>query len=141
MPPNRLEKSRAQRILFLLEYLNLSYTLQVYKRGSDKLADPALKKVHQLGKSPVITIEHENLKEPMVLAESGLIVEYLSEHFGGEEKGVIPKRWKEGKEGQIAGESDEWLRYRYFMHYAEGSLMSLLLLGLIMGRELTALNL
>lgn len=69
------------------------------------------------------------------MAESGLIVEYLTEHFGGKDKGLIPKKWKEGKEGQIAGEADEWLRYRYFMHYAEGSLMSLLVLALVMSRE------
>ena len=132
---SRLEKSRSQRILFLLEYLDLPYNLKIYKRGSDKLADPALKKVHPLGKSPVITIEQDNLSEPLVLAESGLVVEYLVEHFGGDEKGLVPKKWREGKDGQIGGETDEWLRYRYFMHYAEGSLIGLLVMGLLVGRR------
>lgn len=62
-----------------------------------------------------------------MLAESAFITEYLVEHYGG---WLCPKRWKEGKDGLVGGETEEWLRYRYYMHYAEGSLMSLLLLAL-----------
>lgn len=67
----------------------------------------------------------------MVIAESANIIEYLLEHFGGEQAGLLPKRWREGKEGQVSGESEEWLRYRYFMHYAEGSLMGLMMIVIV----------
>ena len=88
--------------------------------------------MHPLGKSPVVTIESPDLQKPLVLAESGLIVEYLSEHFGEE---LIPSKWQEGKQGKVGGETEEWMRWKYYMHYAEGSLMGLLVLGLIMMRE------
>lgn len=57
----------------------IPYELKTYKRGSDKLAPPELKQVHPLGKSPVITIERPGGGKPLVLAESGAIVEYLCE--------------------------------------------------------------
>jgi len=89
------------------------------------LADPKLKEIHPLGKSPVISIESPDTEKPIVIAESGAIVEYLVDYYG---KHMIPDRFKPGKEGKIGGESEEWLRYRFFMHYAEGSLMTILLL-------------
>merc|ERR1711881_66263 len=84
---------------------------------------------HPLGKSPVITVEAPALSKPMVVAESAAICEYLCDHFAPH---LVPKRYKEGKEGQVGGETEEWLRYRFYMHYAEGSLMTLLLLTLFM---------
>lgn len=96
------------------------------------LAPAELKEVHPLGKSPVITVEADGLAKPLVLAESGLIVEYLVEHFG---QHLIPKKWDEGKEGRIGGETEEWIRYRYFMHYAEGSFMILLIVALLVGSK------
>lgn len=57
-----------------------------------------------------------------MIAESANIIEYLLEHFG-KESTLLPKRYKDGEEGKVGGETEEWLRYRYFMHYAEGSLM------------------
>ncbi|KAI9932304.1 hypothetical protein ASPWEDRAFT_39814 [Aspergillus wentii DTO 134E9] len=125
-----LEQSRSHRILWLLEELNLTYELKTFKRGADKLAPPELKEIHPLGKSPVISIDIPGSSKPMVLAESGLITEYLCDHFGGER--LVPKRYVDGKEGQLAGETEEWMRYRYFMHYAEGSLMPLLVMQLVM---------
>ena len=91
-----------------------------------------LKKNHPLGKSPQITIESANIDKPLVLAESGMMTEYLVEHFAPH---LAPKKWQEGKDGQVGGETAEWLRYRYYMHFAEGSLMSFLLLGLVIDRE------
>lgn len=118
-----LEKSRAQRILWLLEEINVPYEIKTYKRDpKTHLADPALKEIHPLGKSPVVTIGD------LALAESALIVEYLSEHFGAQ---LIPTKWKAGLEGKVGGETAEYMRYRYFMHYCEGSLMSLLLLSFV----------
>ena len=127
---HRLEKSRSQRILWLLEELNINYDLKTFKRGSDMLAPKELKEVHPLGKSPVVGIENSNTDKPLILAESGFIAEYLCDHFNGEH--LVPKRYKDGKEGQVGGETEEWLRFRYFMHYAEGSLMPLLVMQLVM---------
>ncbi|KAL9111687.1 MAG: hypothetical protein Q9227_003961 [Pyrenula ochraceoflavens] len=106
-----------ESIIWLLEELKVPYELKLYKRGSDKLADPKLKEVHPLGKSPVITVETPNSAETLILAESGAIVEFLCEHFG---QWMIPKHYQDGKQGQVGGETESWLRYRYLMHYAEG---------------------
>jgi glutathione S-transferase len=111
----RLEKSRAQRILWLLEELNLDYEIKTYKRDKDMFAEPALREVHPLGKSPLITVTTGD-GQPRVIAESGLIIEYLTGHFGKE---FIPKEYKAGHEGQIGQETDEWMKYRFFMHYTE----------------------
>ncbi|KAI6809949.1 hypothetical protein KC327_g6251 [Hortaea werneckii] len=125
-----LEKSRSQRILWLLqECKGLDWEVKTYKRQPNMLAPPALKEVHPLGKSPVITVEAPALSKPMVVAESAAICEYLCDHFAPH---LVPKRYKEGQEGQVGGETEEWLRYRFYMHYAEGSLMTLLLLTLFM---------
>ncbi|KAF2104340.1 glutathione S-transferase [Rhizodiscina lignyota] len=126
-----LEKSRSQRILMMLEELKVPYELKVFKRDANNLADPALKDIHPLGKSPVLGVKAPGAEKEIVIAESANIVEYLAEHFG---KGMIPKRWADGKEGQVGGETDGWLRYRYLMHYCEGSLMSLLVVGLVVSQ-------
>ncbi|KAL8768765.1 MAG: hypothetical protein Q9209_005053 [Squamulea sp. 1 TL-2023] len=123
-----LEKSRAQRILWLLEELNIDYELKTYKR-ENMLAPSELKKVHPLGKSPLVSIQAEGAAEPLVLAESGFITEYLIEHF---QPSLAPKQYQKGKEGQVQGETEEWLRYRYLMHYAEGTLMPYLVTALLL---------
>lgn len=128
-----LERSRSQRIIWLLqECKGLDWDVKVYKRQSNQLAPPTLKEVHPLGKSPVITVEASTLSKPIVIAESAAIIEYLCDHFAPH---LVPKRYQEGKEGQVGGETESWLRYRFFMHYAEGSLMTLLLLALFMDSE------
>lgn len=124
----RLEKSRAQRIVWLLDACKVEYTIKTYKRQSNKLADPALKDIHPLGKSPVVGIEAPGLQSPLILAESGLITDYLASHFAPQ---LIPPQWQEGKKGQVGGETEAWLRYQYFLHYAEGSLMGLMVVGVI----------
>ena len=137
-PRHRLNKSRSQRIQYLLEELNLTYDLTLYKRGSDKLAPESLKKIHPLGKSPLLTITPPSTSanpepKPLTIAESGAIVEFLCEHYGTH---LIPKRWKSGEEGVVGGETEEWLRNQFFMHYAEGSLMTLLILTIFVDRML-----
>lgn len=118
----------------MLEELGVSYNLKVFRRGKDMQAGQDLKNIHPLGKSPVISVETPETPKPIYLAESGSIVEFLSEHFG---TWLIPKHYEDGKEGQIGGESESWQRYRFFMHYAEGSLMSLLLVALMANSMLT----
>ena len=113
----------------------MHYELKTYKRGKDKLADPKLREVHPLGKSPVITVEVPGAEKPLVIAESAAIVEYLCDYYG---KWLVPNRYRPGKEGQIAGESESWLRHRFFMHYAEGSIMPLMLMALIVSSTETS---
>ena len=124
----RLELSRAQRVLWLLEELQVPYQLKVYKRGSDWLADPALRNVHPLGKSPVVTVQAPGSPQSLVLAESAAITEYLCDYYG---KWLVPRRYVEGKEGQVGGETESWLRYRHYMHYAEGSIMPLVVVSFL----------
>jgi glutathione S-transferase len=112
---HHLENSRSQRVLWLLEELGLPYEVRRYERNkATMLAPPELKRVHPLGKSPVIE------DGDLVVAETGAIVEYLVAKAGG-------------RFGPPAGEEDA-LRYPYFLHYAEGSLMPPLLLKLVLGR-------
>jgi len=119
-----LNGSRAQSIVFLLELLQVPYELEVYHRDKNKLAPPELTKIHPLGKSPVVTVTPPGGGERIVLAETAFIVQYLSEHFGN--GSLVPKRWKDGQEGKVGGETEEWMRYQYIMYAAEGSFMSML---------------
>jgi glutathione S-transferase len=104
----------------------------VFKRGKDMLAPKEMKDIHPLGKSPIVKVEAPTMAEPLILAESGFMTEYITEHFAPH---LVPKKYQEGKDGQVGGETEEWLRYRYYMHYAEGSLMSMLLIALFMERK------
>lgn len=75
-----LVESRADRILLLLEELELPYVIEKFDRGADKLAPAELKKIHPLGKSPVIK------DGDRVVAESGFIIDYLIEKYGKDKK-------------------------------------------------------
>ena len=108
-PTHRLNKSRGQRIIWLLEELNLTYDVAVYKRDANKRAGPELKAIHPLGKSPTVSIRPEGADKDIVITESETIVEYICEHFG---KQLIPKRYPEGKEGVLGAETEEWMRYK-----------------------------
>lgn len=93
------------------------------------LAPPEMKEIHPLGKSPLLTVEVEGASAPLVLAESANIVEYLVGHYGNR---LVPKQYQDGKDGQVGGETEEWMRYRYYMHYAEGTLMPYLIVKLLL---------
>ena len=113
---HHLNNSRSQRILWLLEELGLPYEIERYQRDQETMLAPdSLRQVHPLGKSPVIT------DEGRVLAESGAIIEYLVERHGAGQ--LMPQR-----------DSDEYLSYRYCLHFAEGSAMSPLLMKLVFDR-------
>jgi glutathione S-transferase len=113
---HHLNNSRSQRVLWLLEELGVPYEVKRYERDeTTMLAPPALKAVHPLGKSPVIT------DGEVTLAESGAIVEYLAGKYAG------------GRLVPAAG-TPERLRYTYWLHYAEGSAMPPLLMSLIFAR-------
>ena len=102
-----LEDSRAQRILWMLEELSLEYEVVVYKRNQKtNLADPALLKIHPLGRSPVLT------DGDLTLAESGAIIEYLGNTYG--DGALVPQ------------DPDSLRNYRYWLHFAEGTMMPFL---------------
>jgi glutathione S-transferase len=115
---HHLNDSRSQRVLWLVEELGLDCELVPYQRDPvTNLAPPELKKIHPLGKSPVI------VDGKRVIAESAVIVEYLARKYGN---------------GKLAPEPDidsqEYLDYLHWMHFAEGSGMLPLLLKLYVGR-------
>lgn len=111
--------------------MKVPYELEIFhRRKEDKLAPPELKKVHALGKSPVISVTPPGSAESITIAESGFITEYLCDHFANEST-LLPKRFKEGQEGKVGGETEEWLRYKYYLQYTEGSLMPLMLIALV----------
>ena len=113
---HHLNNSRSQRVLWLLEELEVPYELVQYERDpKTMLAPPSLQAIHPLGKSPVVT------DGGTTVAESGAILEYLVETYGNGR--LIP----------TAG-TPEHRDYRYFLHYAEGSLTPLLLLKLILSK-------
>ncbi|KAL2260464.1 hypothetical protein VTK26DRAFT_5509 [Humicola hyalothermophila] len=129
-----LNNSRAQRIVWLLEELGLPYEVEIFHRNKDMFAPSELRKVHPLGKSPMVKVTIPQTSQPatqkeLVLAESGLIAQYLADHFG---PALLPKRYRDGQEGQPGGETEEWMRCQYFLHYAEGSLHPPLLVQLIL---------
>jgi glutathione S-transferase len=120
---HHLENSRSQRVLWLLEELGLSYEVVRYERDrKTMLAPPELRRIHPLGKSPVITDSGyaSGAGGGQTVAETGAIVEYLVDKADGR-LGAPPHR-----EGS--------LRYRYFLHYAEASLMPPLFVKLVLGR-------
>ncbi len=113
---HHLNNSRSQRVLWLLEEMGLDYTIKHYQRDAETmLAPPELKEVHPLGKSPVIE------DRDVVVAETGAIIEYLVDANGGgalrPEPGTPARR-----------------QYTYWLHFAEGTAMTPLLVKLIFDR-------
>ncbi|MBY4889385.1 glutathione S-transferase [Pantoea sp. DY-15] len=109
---HHLENSRSHRVLWLLEELAVPYQIKRYQRENSLLAPDSLKKVHPLGKSPVITDGNR------VIAESGAILEYLQLKYDSEHQLTL-------------SHEDEQIQARYWLHYAEGSLMPLLVMKLV----------
>lgn len=112
---HHLQNSRSQRILWMLEELGLPYAVKRYERNPKTLrADPALRDVHPLGRAPLLQDDEH------VIAETGAIIEYLND-LSDSELAPPPHR-------------ATVLRYRHFLHYAEGSLMPPLMALLVVGR-------
>lgn len=109
---HHLNNSRSQRVLWTLEELGLDYEIRHYTRDKGQRAPESLRAVHPLGKSPVVTIDG------LVYAESANILETLVESFG---------------DGSLRPEpgTAAYRQYRYWMHYAEGSLATPLIVKLI----------
>jgi len=115
---HHLVQSRSNRIAWLLEALNAPYEVKVYQRDPKTFGAPeSLKQVDPLGKSPVIS------DGDLVIAESGAIIEYLIDKFDTEQQ----FRPTTGK---------ALLDYRYWLHFAEGSMMPLLVMRLVLSKSL-----
>lgn len=109
-----LTQSRAYRIAWLLELLGLEYRLEIIERDiATSLAPDDLRQIHPLGKSPLLD------DDGLILAESGAIVEYLISRYG-QGKGLKPSE-----------SSADYPEYLFWLHYAEGSLMPLLVMSLV----------
>ncbi|MBU3825171.1 MAG: glutathione S-transferase [Candidatus Oceanisphaera merdipullorum] len=109
---HHLNHSRSQRIIWLLEELELNYELIKHQRDPDTdLAPASLKQVHPLGKAPVL------IDDELKLAESGAIIDYLAQRYGPQ---LLPDK-----------DSAAWWDYVYWLHYAEGSLMPPLVMRLV----------
>lgn len=118
---HHLADSRSQRILWLLEELGCKYEVKRYERDPQTmLAPPELREVHPLGKSPVV------VDDALTLAESGAIVTYLADRYDSDHT-LIPAHGTPAR-----------LRCNYWLHYAEGSAMTPLLLKLVFQRVRTA---
>jgi len=112
---HHLDHSRSSRILWLLEELEVDYELVTHRRTQQWRAPESLKKVHPLGKAPVVDVDGQ------ILAESGAIVEHLAQHLG------------DGRL-HVPADSEHHRDYRFFLHYAEGSVMTPLLVKLLMNK-------
>ena len=110
---HHLEQSRSLRILWALEELGVEYQVKHYKRLPTFAAPPELKKVHPLGKAPILT------DGDLTIAESAVILEYLQTTYDTEQK-FKPQN------------PQDLMQYNYWMHYAEGSLMPLLVFNLVL---------
>lgn len=113
---HHLENSRSQRVLWLLEELRVPYDLKIYKRDANMLAPAELKKIHPLGKAPIIVTE-----DGQAIAETGAIMDYVLNTYEG--FGLVPNAKTRAK-----------TQFTYWMFYAEGSAMTPLLLKLISDR-------
>ena len=110
-----LSTSRSERIVWLMEELGLEYTLAPFQREQNGAAPDALREIHPLGKAPVIR------DGDTVLAESGAVVDYIVHRYGAARLTVPPA-------------APTYARYLYWFHFAEGSLMSLLVMALVLTR-------
>ncbi|MBD3732875.1 MAG: glutathione S-transferase family protein [Sphingopyxis sp.] len=113
---HHLNNSRSQRILWLLEEIGAPYEIKFYDRDPvTNLAPPELIAVHPLGKSPVLE------DAGRIVIESAAIAEYVCDYHGGEK--LVPQRG-----------TDDHVRHLQWMHFAEGSAMTPILLRIYTAR-------
>lgn len=98
-----------------MEELGLEYKLELFQREPNGAAPAAMKSIHALGRAPIVR------DGDTVLAESGAIVDYIVHRLAGGRLALPP-------------EHPSYARYLYWLHFAEGSLMSLLLIALVLSR-------
>lgn len=114
---HHLANSRSFRIIWLLEELNTDYELTCYERNRAYRAPDSLKKVHPIGHAPMLEVNDR------VLIESGFIIEYLIKHYDTD------KQFKPADDNEAA-----WEAYTFWLHFAEASLMPLLVMRLVFSK-------
>jgi glutathione S-transferase len=118
---HHLNHSRSQRILWFLEELGVTYDIVTHLRDpKTQLAPQSMREVFPLGRSPVVTIETDDMP-PVTLAESGAIVEYLAIHYGD-------------KDLRVAADDPKFADFLYWLHFSEGTLMPPLIAELVMNK-------
>ncbi|MCP3428224.1 glutathione S-transferase N-terminal domain-containing protein [Opacimonas viscosa] len=131
---HHLNNSRSQRILWLLEELGLEYTTQAHHRDAKTgLAPQSMRDIFPLGRFPVVTISTQNNADeshdntPIVLSESGAIVEYLAHKYSAQathlEQSLI-----------IPPSAPLFQQYSFWYHFAEGTMMPPLIANLVLGK-------
>jgi glutathione S-transferase len=108
-----LQCSRSFRILWALEELGIDYQVEYHQRTASYAAPEVFKAIHPLGKAPILVDDGD------VIAESAVILDYLQQQYDGQQK-FKPQLHAQQRQ------------YNYWMHYAEGSLMPLLVMTLVM---------
>ncbi|KOG98925.1 bifunctional glutathione transferase/peroxidase DI49_2817 [Saccharomyces eubayanus] len=116
-----LDQSRAFRLLWLLDHLKLEYEIVPYKRDANFRAPPELKKIHPLGRSPLLEVEDRETGKKKVLAESGFIFQYVLQHF--DHSHVL-----------MSGDSDIADQVNYYLFYGEGSLQPPLMIEFVLSK-------
>ncbi|KAI0342309.1 thioredoxin-like protein [Trametopsis cervina] len=106
-----LNDSRSQRVLWLLEELEVPYEIQKWHRGPDLLAPKELAEIHPLGTAPIITVGDD-----ITIAESGAIIDYIVKNYGN---------------GKVNVPASGALDDVFYTHYSEGTLMPLLVNHLV----------
>jgi len=96
--------TRAGRVAWLLEELNMEYELEILPFTKEGLKSPEHRARHALGRVPVI--EDGDIS----IFESGAIIQYILDKY--DDKGLKP-----------AVESDDYPYYLQWFHYCEGMVM------------------
>ncbi len=96
--------TRAVRVVWLLGELGIPYELVRFELGHPAMRAPEYRKIHPLGRVPVL---HDG---GVVLYESGAIVQYVLARYGGGR--LVP-----------ATDSAAFPAYLQWLHYAEGMIM------------------
>jgi glutathione S-transferase len=113
---HHLNSSRSQRIVWLLELLNLDYEIKVYHRDpKTNLAPNSLKQIHPLGTAPIITHNEKSI------AETGAICEYIVKE--AKDTSLIPPK-----------ESEHFIDVQFWSHYAEGSFLPPLVTTMVLNK-------
>lgn len=138
-PSFRLDHSRSQRIVWLLEVLGLDYEIVYHQRTPSMLAPPSLQAVHPMGKAPVLEVRHPDMRGGrIVLAESALICEWLADHYGPAPNYLRPPRECSPPlvKTPLDNYSEMFLRHEWIMNWCEGTLMPTLTMSLVLDSKL-----
>ena len=96
--------SRAVRVAWLLEELELLYEIETFSVGDQALRDPEFKSIHPLGRVPVL------IDGDVKLYESGAIIQYILAKYSA---GRL----------QVESTNSNFHQYLQWFHFAEGMIM------------------